>query len=92
MLHMQEVTQMCKTKGSKNMNTAKAQKALLQVALKEGASLDEVRREIGLAISAAANSTDPQARAFWLNISPRKGQLPTPEEAILYIANMVAKQ
>lgn len=71
------------------MNTTKAKKALLQVALKEGVSVDEVQREIELAISVAANSTDPKVRAFWLNMTPRKGQLPTPEEAILYIANIV---
>lgn len=72
------------------MNVKKAGTALKQVALKEGVSVDTVRHEIGIAIAAAAKSSDPEARAFWMSI-PHKEARPTPEEAIAYIADMATK-
>lgn len=74
------------------MNQEKARRALKKVALKEGVSVDEVRHEIEIAINEAANSPDPKVRAYWDNISARKGRLPTPEEAVLLLADRVTKK
>jgi len=69
------------------MKVKKAEKALRQIAAKEGVSVEEVRREIEIAINAAQENSDPNIQAFWEHI-PRKGERPTPEEVIVYIASM----
>lgn len=70
------------------MDTAKAKKALKKLAQREGVSEETVRREIEVAIAEAMKSPEPQAQAFWRTI-PHKGERPTPEEVIAYIAGMV---
>lgn len=70
------------------MDTAKAKKALKKLAQREGVSEETVRREIEVAITEAMKSSEPQAQAFWKAI-PHKGEQPTPEEVIAYIAGMV---
>lgn len=70
------------------MNTAKAKRALKKLAKQKGISEKEVRREIEIAIKEAMKSPEPQAQAFWKSI-PHKGEQPTPEEVIVYIADMV---
>ncbi|AYF41827.1 hypothetical protein [Ethanoligenens harbinense] len=70
------------------MDTAKAKKALKKLAQREGVSEETVRREIVVAIAEAMKSPEPQAQAFWKAI-PHKGEQPTPEEVIAYIAGMV---
>lgn len=49
--------------------------------------METVRREIEIAITEARKSTDPKARAFWKTV-PHKGEQPTPEEVIVYLAGM----
>ena len=70
------------------MDTAKAKKALKKLARREGVSEERVRHEIEIAIAEAMKSSEPQAQAFWRTI-PHKGEQPTPEEVIVYIAGMV---
>ena len=70
------------------MDTAKAKKALKKLAKQKGISEKEVRREIEIAIEEAMKSPEPQEQAFWKSI-PHKGEQPTPEEVIAYIAEMV---
>ena len=70
------------------MDTANAKRALKKLAKQKGISEREVRREIEIAISEAIKSPKPQAQAFWNSI-PHKGEQPTPEEVIAYIAEMV---
>ena len=69
------------------MNTAKAKKALKQLAKREGVSVETVRHEIEIAIAEARKSTDPKAQAFWKSV-PHKGEYPTPEEVIVHLAGM----
>lgn len=70
------------------MDTTKAKKALKKIAQREGVSEETVRREIETAIAEAMKSPEPQARAFWESI-PHKGEKPTPEEVVAYIADMI---
>lgn len=70
------------------MDTAKAKRALKKLAKQKGISEKEVRREIEIAIAEAMKSPEPQAQVFWESI-PHKGEQPTPEEVITYIADMV---
>ena len=70
------------------MDTAKAKKALKKLAQREGVSEEMVRHEIEVAIAEAMKSPEPQAQAFWKAI-PHKGDQPTPEDVLVYIAGMV---
>ena len=69
------------------MDVSKAKKALKHLAKRESVSLDTVRHEIEIAIAEALKSPDPKARAFWKSV-PHKGECPTPEEVIAFIADM----
>lgn len=73
------------------MNIKRAKRALQQVAKRDGVSIRTVRREIEIAIATALKKPDPKAKAFWLSI-PHKGEYPTPEEVIAYIADMANNQ
>ena len=59
-----------------------------KIARKEGISVDEVRQEIQKAIDDAMQSDDPAVQAYWRKIK-FKGDKPTPEEVVLYIAKQV---
>jgi len=63
----------------------KAEKSLRQIAGREGIGVDTIRWEIEIAIAAARENPDPKIQAFWKSI-PCKGEYPTPEETIAYIA------
>ena len=70
------------------MNSAekeKIQKCLEIIALSEGITVDEVKKEIALTISYALKSKDPKAQAFWKSV-PCDGDSPTVEEIINYLA------
>lgn len=69
------------------MDIGKAKRAIKNLAKQKGISEKEVRQEIEIAIAEGMKSTEPQARAFWETI-PHKGEKPTPEEVIAYIADM----
>lgn len=61
------------------------------IANKEGISTEEVRKEIGRAVSVALKSSDPQVQKFWSDI-PCKGDTPTIEEIIYYLARQIATE
>lgn len=63
----------------------KPQNALEIIAAKEGISVEEVRREIQLAIDEAMKNPDPKVQAEWRKI-PKKGKKPTPEEVIEFVS------
>lgn len=63
----------------------KPQNALEIVAAKEGISVEEVRREVQLAIDEAMKNPDPKIQAEWRKI-PKKGKKPTPEEVVEFFS------
>lgn len=62
-------------------------KVLQQVAAQNHVTVEEVRRGIQFAITAAMNSDDPVAKAYWQLLS-RDGKTPTPKELIPLLANL----
>ena len=62
-----------------------AGKAIRMIAMREGVTAGEVRKEMERAMLAGLCSQDPAIQARWKKI-PCKGQVPTPEELITYIA------
>jgi len=74
--------------GRRKSEQEKNPAALQEIAEKEGVSVAEVRQEMGFAITAARENPDPMIQALWQSV-PRKGDEPTPEEVIAYIASIV---
>lgn len=64
------------------------EKALHIIAMQEGVTVEEVRKQIKLAMLSGMRSQDPVVQARWERI-PCKGELPMPEELITYIATQV---
>lgn len=65
--------------------------SLEKIAEAEGITEEEVRQEIGLAISYALKSDDPKVQSFWKSV-PCEGDSPTVEEVINHIAIQLADQ
>lgn len=59
-----------------------------KIAQENGVTIFEVRREIEKAIEEGMKSAEPSAIHFWHSV-PRQGEIPTPEEVVLYMAQMV---
>ena len=60
-----------------------ADTALLEVARRHNTTVDEVRKEIRLAMAVAMCSPDPDVQKRWREI-PHDGEVPTPEDLIIY--------
>ena len=68
-----------------------AEAALREVARKNHTTLEEVRKEIWLAMIAAMCDPDPAIQRVWREI-PHAGDLLTPEDFITYIAKQCLPQ
>lgn len=55
-----------------------------QIAKQHHITVEEVKRQIGFAMLAGMCNPDPNIRAYWEKV-PHKGDIPTPEELILYL-------
>lgn len=66
--------------------TYNADIALKQIAFRDGISVDSVKKNIQIAIISGLCSSDPRVQEYWRGI-PCKGQRPTPEELIVFLAN-----
>ena len=62
-----------------------AERALQATALREGKTVEYVRSQIKIAMLAGLSNQDPEIQAKWKMI-PCKGEVPTPEELITYLA------
>lgn len=62
-----------------------AEGAIQAIAMEEGMTAAEARKQMELVICAGLCSQDPAVQARWRRI-PSKGEVPTPEELIAYIA------
>jgi len=60
-----------------------------ELAKKHGVSAKEVRQEMQAALTEAY--TDPLNNNAYQNRVPRQGEIPTPEEAVRYLAGKVKK-
>lgn len=64
-----------------------ARQTMEQIAQEQGVTIFEVRSEMERAILAGKKSVAPEAVAFWRAV-PRKGETPTPEEFLSYMAEI----
>lgn len=65
--------------------------ALQEVAAANNTTVEEVRKEIMIAMEAGMSNPDPAVQALWREI-PYKGDKPTPEEFIAFIKEKVKKE
>lgn len=73
------------------MNKKKAKKALGILAKRDGVTIEYVRSEIQKALEIDMTNPDSHIQAYWMTI-PHKGEYPTPEEVICFIADEVFKK
>lgn len=70
------------------MKKVNAETAIKKIAMREGITVEEVRAEMKRAMLIGLCSKDPAVRERWKRI-PCKGDIPTPEELIVYMAQNV---
>ena len=70
------------------MNRRKLKKVYTQIAAEHGVSVEEVAREIEIALKLARNNPDPKVQAHWAAISC-KGEAPSAMDVIAHLANEV---
>lgn len=62
-----------------------AERAIRTLAMQEGKTVEYIRSQMKLAMISGLCNPDPQVQANWKKI-PCKGEVPTPEELITYLA------
>ena len=65
-----------------------ARNAIKKIAKHDGVSVDYVRKQMQIAMLNGLCSNEPKVKQFWDRV-PREGQIPTPEELIIYITEIV---
>jgi hypothetical protein len=73
------------------MKKINAEAAIRKIALREGIPFEEVRTEMKKAMLVGLYSQDPAIREKWGKI-PCKGDIPTPEELIIYMVQNVEER
>lgn len=71
--------------GGLQMKKINAEQAIRTLAMREGKTVEYIRSQMNLAILAGLSNQDPDIQARWEKI-PCKGEIPTPEELITYLA------
>ncbi len=69
----------------------KIEKIMAHIALENHTTVEEVRKEIAVAIEMGINNPNPEIQKKWRAMS-RTGGVPTPEEAILYLHKEAKKR
>ncbi len=72
------------------MKKNKVQKILEMVAVANGVSVMEVRKDIQDALDEGMKSEDPEVKDYW-NLIPRRGEKPTLEETIVFLGKQANK-
>lgn len=80
-----------KNKQSKKQKMSAAENAIRKIALREGVTVEYVRKQMQIAMINGLCSSDSDVKAFWDSI-PREKEVPTPEELIIYISEMVKRK
>ena len=65
-----------------------AERTIRTLAMREGKPVEYIRKQMSLAMLAGLCNQDPDIQARWKKI-PCKGDVPTPEELITYLATHI---
>lgn len=82
---------MGKKKKAKRQKLSVAENAIRKIAIREGVTIEYVRKQMQIAMINSLCSSDPEVKAFWDSI-PREKEVPTPEELIIYISEIVKRK
>lgn len=82
---------MGKKKKAKKQKLSVAENAIRKIAIREGVTVEYVRKQMQIAMINGLCSSDPEVKAFWDSI-PREKEVPTPEELIIYVSEMVKRK
>lgn len=63
-----------------------AEKAIAKIAIRERKPVSEIKKEMKKAMFVGLCSQDPTVQAYWRQI-PCEGDVPTPEELIIFVSN-----
>lgn len=74
----------------KGMTREQAEKIYAQIARKHGTTVDEVKKEIKLAMLVGMCNQDPAVQKKWNSI-PHDGDVPTPEELLIFLTSQLKK-
>lgn len=66
-------------------------RSIAEVARREGKSVEYIRSEMKKAMQAAMDNPDPRIQEMWRQI-PCKGDVPEPEEFIVYMATIITRE
>lgn len=72
----------------KKMTAARAEQIYQQVANNNGVSIESVKKEIKKAMLIGMVNQDPKIQAKW-NAIPHDGDVPTPEELLIYLTSQI---
>ena len=75
-------------KKRRELEMESAKRAIAEVARREGKTIEEVRASMIEAIEEAYKTPDLSAQALWATI-PREGEIPTPEELIIWVGKRI---
>ena len=82
---------MGKKKKPKKQKLSVAENAIRKIAIREGVTVEYVRKQIQIAMINGLCSTDPKVKAFW-DAVPCEKDVPTPEELIIYISETIKRK
>ena len=63
-----------------------AENAIAKIAIRERKPVSEIKKEMEKAMFVGLCSQDPTVQAYWRQI-PCEGDVPTPEELIIFVSN-----
>ena len=72
----------------KKLTKNKMKYVLERIAKESNTTVENVRNEIAFAMAVGMSNKDPNVKKKWEEV-PHDGELPTPEEFILHMANQV---
>lgn len=72
----------------KKMTKQRAEKIYQQVALQNHTTVEEVKKEIKSAMLVGMCNQDPAVEKMWNEI-PHDGEIPTPEELLIYLSSCI---
>lgn len=82
---------MGKKKKAKKQKLSVAENAIRKIAIREGVTVEYVRKQMQIAMINGLCSSDPEVKAFWDSI-PREKEVPSPEELIIYVPEIVKRK
>jgi len=80
-----------KKKKAKKQKLSVAENAIRKIAIREGVTVEYVRKQMQIAMINGLCSSDPEVKAFWDSI-PREKEVPSPEELIIYVPEIVKRK